>query len=264
MEVFVGTTREDVWQSIHELSKVQKEGSQEFNAKFKELLEAQKEAEEARKKGNQEFNAKFKEVEEAQKEAEEARKKGNQEVNAKFKELADTHKRSKEEFDQGIKEQKELNKEIQKSLNRFIGESGHQWGKFIETLASTGTIQLLKKYGIEVEYVVRHLKDESPNRRYEIDVLAINGTEMVAIEAKKHLTKKDVAIAKERFQVFKKYNKDAQRKTLYGAMAYLDCDEKINLYARQQGFFVFQVTGNSAVIENDIQFKPTHIEPIIQ
>ena len=80
-------------------------------------------------------------------------------------------------------------KETQKALNQFIGESGRQWGRFIEVLTSTGVIKLLKERGIQVEQTATRLKDESPNRRYEIDVLAINGQEIVAIEAKKHLTK---------------------------------------------------------------------------
>lgn len=150
-------------------------------------------------------------------------------------------------------------KETQKTLNQFIGESGRQWGRFIEVLTSTGVIKLLKERGIQVEQTATRLKDESSNRRYEIDVLAINGQEMVAIEAKKNLTKKDVDIAKKRFQVFKQYNQEANQKILYGAIAYLECDEKVNLYAEQQGFFVFQVTGNSAVIHNTSDFKPIPI-----
>lgn len=210
---------------------------EELSQSIKKLIEAQE-------KSSKEVDAKFREVAEAQRKNKEARRK------------------SKEEFDKGIQEQKDLNKEIQKSLHRFIGESGRQWDRLIETLTSTEVLRLLKDRGIDVEYVVRHVKDENPLRKCEIDVLTINEAEMVAIEAKKRLSKEDIDIAKEGFQTFKRYNKDAQRKTLYGAVAYLDCDEKVNLYAQRQGFFVFQVTGNSAAIENKAKFQPTPIEPL--
>ena len=75
-----------------------------------------------------------------------------------------------------------------------------------------------------------HVKDKS--YRYEIDVLAVNGKEIVAIEAKKYLRKKDVDDVIERFRRFKKYNKEAYRKILYGAAAYLECEKGIDLYAQ--------------------------------
>lgn len=219
------TTIKDILNSIQSLVETQNKGHKEVNQKLKEVVEVQKRNEEAQRKNV-----------EIQRKNEEARKKSLAEIDQKFK------------------ESEESRKELQKTLNKFIGESGHQWGKFIETLTNTGAVNLLKKRGIQVEMTSTHVKDK--NYRYEIDVLAVNGKEIVAIEAKKYLRKKDVDDAIERFKRFKKYNKEAHRKILYGAVAYLECEKGINLYAERKGLFVFQVTGNSAKMNNSDDFKP--------
>lgn len=239
------TTIDEVLQIIKELADTQKKMAEDADRRAKDADRRMKEAENARKKM----------AEDADRRAEDA--------DCRIKEAENTRKKMAEDFHHRMKEYKKTDEELKQSLNKFIGESGRQWGKFIETLASTNTLRLLEGRGFDVDSVATRVRSKIPQdseREYEIDVLAVNGIEMVAIEAKKHLTRKDVDIAKKRFQVFKQYNKEAQKKTLYGAVAYLDCDEKVNLYAKNQGLFVFQVTSNSAIIENDKNFKPTHIE----
>ena len=231
----------EVLESIKSLAKTQEQGNREVHQKFKELAES-------RQKSSSEVDQKFKELAES-------REKGSAEVDQEFKELAESREKSSLEVDQTLKELADDRKKLQKTLDKFIGESGHQWGKFIETLTNTGAINLLKKQGIQVEMTSTHVKDES-HYQYEIDVLAVNGKEMVAIEAKKHLRKRDVDDAIKRFKRFKQYNKEALQKILYGAVAYLDCEKGTNLYAEQKGLFVLQVTGNSAVMNNSQGFKP--------
>ena len=178
------------------------------------------------------------------------------EVLQSIKNLAETQERGSRLVGQKFKELAESQKKTKKTLDKFIGESSHQWGKFIETLTSTGAIKLLKERGIKVERTSTRVKDESPNRRYEVNILAANGREMVVIEVKKYLRKQDVDNAIKMFKIFKQYDSEANKKKLYGAVAYLECKEKINLYAEQQGLFVFQVTDNSAIIDNKQDFQP--------
>ena len=222
------TTIAEVLESIESLAKTQEKGNREVHQKFKELAEF--------------------------------REKSSSDVDQKLKELAESREKGSSDVDQKLKELADDRKKLQKTLDKFIGESGHQWGKFIETLTNTGAINLLKKQGIQVEMTSTHVKDES-HHQYEIDVLAVNGKEMVAIEAKKHLRKKDVDDAIKRFKRFKQYNKEALQKTLYGAIAYLDCEKDTNLYAEQKGLFVLQVTGNSAIMNNSQDFKPKPLSP---
>ena len=265
------TTIEDVLNSIKSLAETQEKGNREVNQKFKalakirekdsaevsqkirELAETQRKNEEIRRKSSAEVDQKFKELAES-------REKSSAEVDQKFKELAESREKSSAEVDQKFKESEESRKELQKTLNKFIGESGLQWGRFIETLMDTGAINLLQKRGIQVEMTSTRVKDKNPSR-YEIDILAVNGKEIVAIEAKKYLRKRDVDEAIKRFKTFKQYNREASQKILYGAVAYLECEKHASFYAEQKGLFVFQVTGNSATMNNSQDFQPDPLLP---
>ena len=161
--------------------------------------------------------------------------------------------------------QKELDKsldQLTKTVNKFAGESSHQWGKFIEVLTSSSAIRLLNNRGIKIETVSTRVKDVSPNRRWEIDVLAVNGKECVAIEVKRYLRKEDIDQFVKTLHKFKTQHKDSVDKVLYGGVAYLECEERIDKYAEERGLFVFQVTGNSAILNNRPDFKPKPIQII--
>ena len=212
---------------------------------IKDLVEAQK-------KGQEDVDKKFKEVAES-------RKEGQEDVDKKFKEVAESRRKGREEIDKEFKELAEINKEIGKRINQLIGEWGNQWGEFIEKLVDSNMIRLLEQQGIEVKHTTTRVKDKRPHHRWEIDILAINGKETVAIEVKKNLKKEDVDYFIEVLNMFKNDWADCANKTLYGGMAYLTCQEQVVKYAENLGLFVFQATGNSATLMNEPGFKPKAI-----
>ena len=152
--------------------------------------------------------------------------------------------------------------ELRKNINKFVGESDNKWGKFIEILTSSSALRLLKDRGIDIEVVSTRVRDFSPNRRWEIDVLAVNGKEAVAIEVKRYLRKQDVDEFIKTLHQFKAQHKECAKKILYGGVAYLECEEKVSKYAEQKGLFVFQATGNSAILDNKSTFNPKPIKTI--
>ena len=149
---------------------------------------------------------------------------------------------------------------LRKNINKFVGESDNKWGKFIEILTSSSALRLLKDRGIDIEVVSTRVRDFSPNRRWEIDVLAVNGKEAVAIEVKRYLRKQDVDEFIKTLHQFKAQHKECAKKILYGGVAYLECEEKVSKYAEQKGLFVFQATGNSAILDNKLSFNPKPIK----
>ncbi len=189
----------------------------------------------------------------------EAQKKGQEDVDKKFKEVAESRKKGREEVDKEFKELAEINKKTDKRINQLIGEWGNQWGEFIEKLVDSNMIRLLEQQGIEVKQTTTRVKDKRPHHRWEIDILAINGKEIVAIEVKKTLKKEDVDYFIEVLNMFKNDWADCANKTLYGGMAYLACKEQVVKYAEKLGLFVFQATGNSATLVNEPGFKPKAI-----
>lgn len=189
----------------------------------------------------------------------ETQKRGREEVDKELKELAKSQKRGREDVDREFKELAEINKKTDKRINRLIGEWGNQWGEFIEKLVDSNMIRLLEQQGIEVKQTTTQVKDKRPHRRWEIDILAINGREIVAIEVKKNLKKEDVDYFIEVLNMFKNDWADCANKTLYGGIAYLTCQEQVIKYAEKLGLFIFQATGNSATLMNEPNFKPKAI-----
>ena len=187
----------------------------------------------------------------------ETQEKGRREVDQEFKKVAEALNRLTETQDRLAKDQERGFKQLRDRVNQSVGGWDNRWGKFIETLVSTGTSRLLRLRGIKIDKVIQRVKDHiNPQPRWEIDVLAKNSTLMIAIETKHYLTKEDVDEAIEKFKRFKKDYQDCSGKILYGAVGYLDCETKINQYAERKGLFVFQATGDSAVLINEVDFQP--------
>ena len=181
------------------------------------------------------------------------------EIKQGIKDLVEAQKKGQKDVDKKFEEVAEINKEIGKRMNQLIGEWGNQWGEFIEKLVDSNMIRLLEQQGIEVKQTTTRVKDKRPHHRWEIDILAINGKEIVAIEVKKNLKKEDVDYFIEVLNMFKNDWADCANKTLYGGMAYLTCQEQVIKYAEKLGLFIFQATGNSATLMNAPGFKPKEI-----
>jgi hypothetical protein len=90
----------------------------------------------------------------------------------------------------------------------------------------------------------------------EIDILVENTSEVVAIAVKSHLEVRDVKrflLTLERFKkAFPKHKNDK----LYGAVAGIKIDERVNEYAIQEGLFLIQPAGDSVIIANSHNFEP--------
>ncbi|MCY4523574.1 MAG: hypothetical protein OXB84_02420 [Halobacteriovoraceae bacterium] len=161
------------------------------------------------------------------------------EVDRKFKE-------GKEQADKTLKSIKELR-------NLFTG----QWGKLMETLVEGDLINLLHERGITVERTVQNIKGTYQGERWEIDILAVNGDEVVVVEVKTTMTVRDVDFFMEKhLENFTGMNPEYQGKKILGAIAYLKANQSSALYAEKQGLFVIRATGGSAGIINKKNFKP--------
>ena len=172
--------------------------------------------------------------------------------------------RSQKETDRQLKElresQQELN-ESQKKTDRQLQETNRrfnsQWGKLIESLVEGDLIKMLRKRNIAVEKTMTRVK---PKRRegirYEFDILAVNGEEVVAVEVKTTLQPKDTDYFIKKLGVFRDIFPEYSDKRIYGAVAYLREDAHADTYSEKKGLFVIRATGDSASITNDGNFIP--------
>ena len=192
----------------------------------------------------------LKEVSATQKETGRQIKALSAELAARSAELA----ASRKETDRQLQK---TDRQLQKMGSRFNG----RWGALVESLVEGNLVKILQARGIDI--MQTHTRSEAQLRKpddsmqkREFDIIAANGTEVVAVEVKTTLKSKDVKYFIETLQDFKKYFPRYKTETIYGAMAYLRSEDKAHFFAEKEGLFVICATGDSASITNRKDFKP--------
>lgn len=191
-------------------------------------------------------------------------RKNLQEVSKNLKEISASQKETDQITKELKKELKELAREIKetdKQLRKTDALFNTKWSKLVESLVEGKLVELLQSRGIDVKEtysrVQRSYTDENGElQRREIDILAANGEEVVAVEVKTTLKPEDVKYFMETLKIFKRYFSIYANKTVYGAVAYLRSDSQAPLFAERQGLFVIRATGDSASLINKKNFQP--------
>ena len=173
----------------------------------------------------------------------------------------ETDRQLSRRFAETDKRMKELAKGLRKTRDLFTNE----WGRLVESLVQGQLLKLLKKQGLYLkttgtnqEGIMSYVdeKGQKRERRCEIDIIAKNGKEIVAVEVKSSLGVKDVDKFLSILKDFTQYLTEYKGKRVYGAVAYLKVTEKADIYAEKKGLFVIRATGDSARITNKENFKP--------
>jgi RecB family endonuclease NucS len=157
---------------------------------------------------------------------------------------------------QMFQETREQMKETDKKINKLEGFFTGQWGKFMESLVEGDLVRLLKQRKIDIEETYPRAKRMYKGKEIEIDIIAANGTDVVAVEVKTIMKVEDVNYFLDKLKIFRKAFHRFKDNTAYGAIAYLKVEEEAVKYAYRQGLFVIKATGKSAIITNDKKFKP--------
>ena len=162
-----------------------------------------------------------------------------------LRELAESHRETEREMREGARRQRKLD-------DLFNG----QWGKLMEALVAGDLIKLLNERGIAVDHTSTNVKKEYGARRWELDILAVNGDEVVVVEVKTTLkvyhVDRLIGLLRDLPDLMREY----AGSTIYGAVAYLKADESSDTYAERNGLFVIRATGSSASITNPPDFRP--------
>ncbi len=182
-----------------------------------------------------------------------------QEIWSILRELAASQRetdRRMQETDRRMQETDRRMQETDRRLNKLDDLFAGQWGKLIEALVQGDLIALLNQRGIEVDQLFTNLQRELDDRRWEIDVIAANGDEVVAVEVKTTLKVRDVDHFLDTLRAFTRIMPAYADRRIYGAVAYLKADESSDQYAERRGLFVVRATGSSASITNRADFRP--------
>ena len=153
-------------------------------------------------------------------------------------------------------EQDKATKEMRRRTNKLDELFTSQWGKLVEALVDGKVVELLNERGIKVEQTSQRCEGVYAGKTQEIDILAINGEEIVAIEVKTTLRPEDIADFEDKLKVLKLWMRHYADKKVYGAVAYIRADAGSAKLAAKRGLFVIKAVGDSARMTNAKAFKP--------
>ncbi|MEA5617905.1 DUF3782 domain-containing protein [Cronbergia sp. UHCC 0137] len=147
-------------------------------------------------------------------------------------------------------------RKIVAQTNKQVGGITSRWGEFVENLVRPATARLFQEQGINVHHTALRVDAQDTQGSLEIDILAENTNEVVAIEVKSHLEVRDVKRFLQILERFKMAFPKYQSYQLYGAVAGIKIDERADIYAVQEGLFVIKPAGDSVIIANNSKFEP--------
>ena len=131
-----------------------------------------------------------------------------------------------------------------------------QWGKLMEALVEGDLVKPLQQRGIAVQHTVTNPRQNYGERRWEFDIVAINGEEVVVVEVKTTLRVPDVDRFVGRLNEFPELMPEYADRRIYGAVAYLKAYQESDVRGERLGLFVIRATGSSASITNREEFTP--------
>ncbi len=89
------------------------------------------------------------------------------------------------------------------NTNRAVEALTTRWGRFVEELVEPAVIQLFRSRGIDVKEIYSRARVKRQGIAMEIDILAVDETEVVLVECKSRLSKDDVNEFLEKLSKFK-------------------------------------------------------------
>ena len=131
-----------------------------------------------------------------------------------------------------------------------------QWGKLIESLVEGDLVRLLQRRGIAVQHTITNPRQNYGERRWELDIVAVNGEEVVVVEVKTTLRVPDIDRFMGRLNEFSCLMPEYASRRIYGAVAYLKAYQESDVRAERLGLFVIRATDSSASITNRDGFTP--------
>ncbi len=160
------------------------------------------------------------------------------------------------ETDKRIRALQEEGRKTETQLRKTDRRFNSQWGRLMESLVEGDLVRLLQRRGVSVTEVYARRHPLGDARQRELDILAWNGSDVVAVEVKTTLLVKDVRRFEETMWEVPTLLPLKGALRYYGAVAYLRAESKAQIYAERRGFFVIRATGSSASITNAGDFRP--------
>ncbi|MFM6758666.1 MAG: DUF3782 domain-containing protein [Microcystis panniformis] len=159
---------------------------------------------------------------------------------------------SKLESDRSMTELKRTVERTSKAVDSLTT----RWGRFVEELVEPAVLRLFQEKGIDIKEIYPRARVKRQGIAMEIDILAVDDTDLVVVECKSRLSQDDVDEFIEKLTRFKIAFPHYQNYRAYGAVAGIEINEGIDRYAYKKGLFVIKPSGDTVAIINDADFQP--------
>jgi hypothetical protein len=178
------------------------------------------------------------------------------ETDRKFQETDRKFQETDRKFQETDRKFQETQREIHK-MSQSIGKLGNRLGEFIEEMVRPAAVRLFQERGIDIHRVYRNVTTYGVQDGIEIDLLAINHTDLVAVECKSSVGMDEVKEHIERLGKIKKLFPEYAGMRIIGAVAGMVFHDSAVMYAMKHGLYVLRQSGETVVIANDSDFKPS-------
>lgn len=145
---------------------------------------------------------------------------------------------------------------VVKEVGRMVGNLGNRLGEFVQYTVAPAAIRMFRERGIEVHQIFPNARANRNNEGLEVDLLAVNGVELVATECKSKLGTEDIDAHIERLKKIRRMFPQWAEHRIYGAVATMVLDDSVARHAEEQGLFVISPSGDTVEIRNSEDFKP--------
>jgi hypothetical protein len=149
----------------------------------------------------------------------------------------------------------ELKRTVERT-SKAVDSLTTRWGRFVEELVEPAVLRLFQEKGIDIKEVYPRARVKRQGIAMEIDILAVDDTDLVVVECKSRLSQDDVDEFIEKLTRFKIAFPHYQNYRAYGAVAGIEINEGIDRYAYKKGLFVIKPSGDTVAIINDADFQP--------
>ena len=143
-----------------------------------------------------------------------------------------------------------------KSLGRRFGDLGNRLGEFVEGMVRPGLVRLFRERGLELHQTFRDMSARQGKEAAQIDLMAIDETDAVAIEVKSRLTVEAVDEHLKRMEKFRRLFPRFSDLRIMAAVAGMVIDDEAVPYAEERGVFVIGQRGDDAALLNSEEFEP--------
>jgi hypothetical protein len=176
----------------------------------------------------------------------------NAQINAQIKETDKLIKERRESQKETDKQIKEMGKRMDE-LSKNVGGVNGSFGDIAEGLMASDLCEKFAALGLDFEHTIQNywVKDKKTGRSLaEVDILLVNGTIAMVVEAKTKMTRGDVDEHEERMAILRQASHSLfGKRKLYGAMAGVKMSSQARKYAIEKGFYLIALTGSTIKID---------------